>query len=227
MRVRGIDGCRGGWLAATVDATTGVAWTWTRDVAALLHDPTVDAVAIDIPIGLPDAGTRACDREARALLGRRGVSVFAAPVRPVLDCSSYGDARVLLAAAGGPSMSAQAWGIVAAVRAVDDAVSPADEDRVVEAHPELAFARMNGGAALPGKRTTAGVATRLRLLSTWRDDVLDALAEAPPESGLDDALDALACAWVAQRWAAGAGVVLGDGARDRHGLVMRIVSGSP
>lgn len=223
MRVAGIDGCRGGWLAATVDHS-GIAWAWTRDVASLVRDRRADAVAVDIPIGLPDVGTRSCDREARRLLGRRGVSVFPAPLRPVLACPSYAEARALLAARGGPSMSAQAWGIVAAVRAVDDVVTRDDEARVVEAHPEVAFCLMGGGPGLPGKKTTAGVAMRLRLLAGWRPDVLDVLASAPAEAGLDDAVDALACAWVAQRWVRGEATVLGDGARDERGLVMRIVA---
>ena len=223
MRVTGIDGCRGGWVAASIDADDGVEWEWTTDVGKLLHGDD-DAVAIDIPVGLPAAGVRECDRAARAMLGRRGVSVFAAPVRAVLGCASYAEARGVLAARGGASMSAQAFGIVGAVRAVDDVMSPSDEARVVEGHPEVAFCLMGGGPGLPGKRTTTGVAIRLRLLQSWLPGVLDALAEVPARAGLDDALDALACAWVARRWVRGEATVLGDGERDSRGLVMRIVA---
>jgi predicted RNase H-like nuclease len=41
---------------------------------------------------------------------------------------------------------------------------------------------------------------------------------------LDDALDALACAWAARRWRCGEARVLGDGERDAHGVLMRIVA---
>ena len=221
-RVLGIDGCRGGWLAASV-TDNGVAWEWTTDVDRLLHGDD-DAVAIDVPIGLPEDGRRECDRAARALLRSRGVSVFASPVRAVLGCATYADARRVLAARGGASMSAQAFGIVAAVRQVDACLRPDDEARVVEAHPEVAFCLMGGGPDLPGKRTTAGVAVRLELLSAWRPDVLAALRQVPDRARLDDALDALACAWVAQRWVRGAHTILGDGARDTRGLPMRIVA---
>ena len=223
MRVVGVDGCRGGWLAATLHDTGELAWEWTTDVAAVLHSGA-DAVAIDIPIGLPDAGSRACDRAARAMLGRRGSSVFPAPVRPVLHCTTYAQAREVLAAAGGASMSAQAFGIVAAVRMVDAAVGPNDEVRVVEAHPELAFALMGGGPGLPGKRTTAGIGRRLQLLQTWLPTVVEVLATAPSPAGVDDALDALACVWVACRWRRGEATVVGGDERDRRGLVMRIVA---
>jgi Protein of unknown function (DUF429) len=55
----------------------------------------LDIVAVDIRVGLLDAyepGERACDREARKLLGWRRNSVFPAPVRPVLKASTYEDA---------------------------------------------------------------------------------------------------------------------------------------
>ena len=223
MRVIGIDGCRGGWLAASLDDDGSVGWEWTDDTSRVLR-ADAEALAIDIPIGLPDSGTRACDHEARAMLGRRGVSVFAAPVRPVLGCTTYADARAVLAGLGGASMSAQAFGIVAAVRAVDDVVTPADEARVVEAHPEVAFSLMGGTPIVAGKRTAAGVAARLRLLTTWLPTALEALADVPARAGLDDALDALACAWVARRWVCGCATVLGDSCRDARGLVMRIVA---
>ena len=121
-------------------------------------------------------------------------------------------------------MSAQAFGIVAAVRQVDDAVTPSDESRVVEAHPELAFLRMSHGTPLPGKRTSEGASLRLSLLSTWLPDAHEAVARAPKRARPDDVLDALACAWAARRWRAGIADVYGDGARDARGLLMRIVA---
>jgi predicted RNase H-like nuclease len=46
----------------------------------------------------------------------------------------------------------------------------------------------------------------------------------PDGPGLDDALDALACAWTAQRWAAGIARTLPDEPpRDNRGLPVRIV----
>lgn len=222
MRVVGVDGCRGGWLAAIADASR-VRWLWSADIATLLVEPA-DAVAIDIPIGLPDRGRRDCDLAARRRLGRRGVTVFPAPVRAVLDCTSYADARAVLAALGGPSMSAQAYGILRAVRQVDTAVTPADEPRVVEAHPELAFAMINGGPALAPKRTPLGRDQRLGALRPVWPGVAELVAAAPYPARADDALDALACAWVARRWAAGEATVLGGNTRDSHGLTMRIVT---
>jgi predicted RNase H-like nuclease len=219
--VVGVDGCRGGWLAA-IWADDGVSWSWTRDVGSLLALPA-EAIAIDMPIGLAERGRRACDVAARDLLGQRRSTVFDAPLRPVLSSPSYAAARVMLAEMGERSMSAQAFGLLRAVRDLDEALSPADEMRVVEAHPELAFLRM-GGRPLAAKKTAAGRTERLELLAATWPEVAAIAAAAPRPAAPDDALDALSCAWVARRWTRGAAIVIGTGERDARGLPMRIVS---
>lgn len=221
MALAGVDGCRGTWVAAVA---TGAQVSWRRvpTFRDLYDDDALTVIAIDVPIGLPESGRRECDVAARRALGRRGTSVFAAPVRPVLSCATYAEARGVLAARGGPSMSAQAFGIVRAVRDVDGCVRPEDDGRVVETHPELAFAMLAGGAEVPPKKSAAGQAARLRLLSGGRADVLEVVERVPAGVPLDDALDALACLWVAERWAAGERRTLGDGARDARHLPMRI-----
>jgi predicted RNase H-like nuclease len=138
MTIAGVDGCRGQWLAAVSDGAH-VSWLLVPTMRDLYDNRALTVIAIDVPIGLPESGRRACDNQARAALGARGSSVFAAPVRAVLGCATYAEARTVLAALAGPSMSAQAFGIVRAVRDVDGCVGPGDDDRVVETHPELAF----------------------------------------------------------------------------------------
>ena len=220
VALAGVDGCRGHWLAAVGDET--VSWRLVPTFRDLYDDVALTVIAIDVPIGLPQSGTRACDVAARGLVGPRRRSVFAAPVRPVLSCTTYAEARAVLASRGGPSMSAQAFGIVRAVRDVDECVQAADDDRVVETHPELAFLLLSGETDLGGKKTTAGLAARLRALEKWRPDVLGLLERVPAGVPVDDALDALACLWVAERWAGDERRTLGDGRRDVRNLPMRI-----
>jgi predicted RNase H-like nuclease len=229
VRVRGVDGCRGGWLSVDIsdDGPREFAWRWWSldQTCPLLHDDDVVVVAIDVPIGLPDdPEPRSCDRTARRLLGRRGVSVFPAPSRFVFGAATYADARAMLAARGSPSISAQAFGIVRAVAAVDACLSPADDDRVVECHPEVSFCLLGGGPGLPAKRTAEGAAIRRQLLTTVWPDVDAMLRQRPSRAPEDDALDALACAWSALRFARREHRTLGDGQRDPRGLPMRIVA---
>jgi len=69
--VAGLDGCPDGWLYVLEvedgELEAGIA----GDVAAVLRiAPDDTIVAIDIPIGLTEAGGRACDAAARGLLDR-------------------------------------------------------------------------------------------------------------------------------------------------------------
>lgn len=211
--VLGVDGCPGGWVGARVNGDA-VEWLLLPDAAAVLAVPAA-AVGIDIPIGLPEVGPRPCDVAARSRLGARRSSVFPAPVRAVLAAASYEEARMRSVAASGRSLSAQAWQLVPRIADVDAA--GVDHRRVVEVHPELVFVTLAG--ALPAKRTPAGAAAREAALRSW---LPGGWPPHPRPARLDDALDALACAWTAQRWQAGVAEVLG-GELDPTGTPMRIV----
>ncbi len=217
--VLGADGCPAGWVVAEVSGR-GTAWHFAPDAAALLAlADRVGAVAVaaDVPVGLPGAGTRPCDVQARARLRGGGASsVFAAPPRAALGFATYAAARPAL-----PSLSAQAFALVARVRDVDEqlrAAGPGVHDRFVECHPEVSLRALTG-RVLPRKKSAPGALLRLRALEQALGPVP---ADPPAQAGLDDALDALACAWTARRWATGTAEVLGGGPDDL-GVPMRIV----
>jgi predicted RNase H-like nuclease len=92
---------------------------------------------------------------------------------------------------------------------------------VYEAHPELAFARMNGGKpVLSKKRLAEGYAERRELLARHGFETrIDRL----PGAARDDILDAIAVCRTATLIAAGTATCLGPvDVRDRHGLPMNI-----
>ncbi|MGY1734718.1 DUF429 domain-containing protein [Geodermatophilus sp. SYSU D00684] len=220
MAVLGVDGWRGAWVGALLEART-VRLLHLRDVAAVLAVPDVEVVGIDMPIGLSDAGPRACDEAARRLLGRAGSSVFPAPVRAVLGARGYAQARELsIAATGGRSLSAQAFRLTASIRALDDGLGDPPPGHVVEVHPELAFRALDPAVTDP-KVTARGLAQRLAALRSVVD-VEAALLAAPPRVPAVDALDACAAAWSARRVADGAAECVGDGSLDARGRPMRI-----
>jgi predicted RNase H-like nuclease len=214
--VLGVDGSRGGWVGALVRGQD-VRWLVLPDVRAAL---AVDAevVAIDMPIGLPDTGRRACDLQAKRLLRAAHPRVFLAPPREVLDQRDHPAASARhRELADGAGLSVQTWHIVQRMREVDDA---ADDPRLVEVHPELSFAAL-AGRVLDRKKTAAGRAERLTALRSWLPG-LD-LVSVPPG---DDAPDALAAAWSGRRWLDGVARVLpaGPPRRDARGRPMRIVT---
>ena len=90
-------------------------------------------------------------------------------------------------------ISIQTWAasILPKIREVDAHITPADQSRIREGHPEVSFALMNGGHAVTEpKSTSAGRDARLRLLEqhlpgvreqvekqrVFRADVIDAFA---------------------------------------------------
>ncbi len=237
MLVAGLDGCRAGWVMATLtvgDAgrrAPGLAVSVIprlADVAPLLAAGRLAAAGIDIPIGLPERAPRACDVEARRLLGPRRSSVFPAPVRAVLATSSYEDACAASRAGSGKAISRQLFNIVPKIREADDVLrhAPTLARSLFEMSPELSFTVLAGAPMASNKRTAEGRAQRLAALRVaFGDEAAGRLALEPPPAGAarDDVLDALVGAWTASRWVAGTHLALG-GELDGRGLRMEIVA---
>lgn len=244
----GVDGARGGWVAACLYANS----VHDEDAAGwqsrLQLFPTIEhlaafrraaggdaAVTIDVPIGLPPSvDYRPCDSEARKLLGQRRNSVFAPPARymlPVADdydaiCRLVDEERETNPAAKG--LSPYAAGIAPKVKEVDDWVRAHREceEWLFECHPELCFQALAEGGLPPPKATAAGRIKRLRLVRAVFNDAEDQLvaAEWPAKQvDLSDLLDAYAALASAIQCARGHQEELGNGERDAEGLVMRMV----
>lgn len=217
MRVAGVDGRRGGWVIATVDLTPDpslVSLDYVAPLGPALGDDLA-VIAIDMPIGLSESGSRECDTAARKLLRPHASRVFPAPPRAALaHVADYTAACEASRSASGKAISRQTWNLLAAITEVD---ALATDDRIVECHPELAFALMNGHPVDERKKTAEGRAVRLDLLRRWLPGLGD------PAYG-DDGLDALACAWSAARIATGTALTLpaGEVPCDDAGRPMRI-----
>jgi predicted RNase H-like nuclease len=226
--VAGIDGCRHGWVVVTValdgERTTTVERVTQLDgVMARLDCGDLDAAGIDIPIGLPDAGPRRCDVEARRMIGPRRSSVFPAPLRGLLGATTYEDAAARSRALSGKSVSRQAFNILSKVAEIDLLMAPERQHYVVEVHPEVSFTALNRAPMVHPKKEAAGRAERLAALRPVFPDVDVHAGVAIPGAGADDVIDAFAVAWSARRWLARTHVQLG-GDTDRCGLRMEIVA---
>jgi predicted RNase H-like nuclease len=227
----GVDGCPGGWLAVSEGTSRTLIATIAQTFAALIELlPSTAVIGLDIPIGLPEEGARQCEKEARQLLGwPRMTSVFSAPLRPCLVARSYEEACRIRSEIERKKISKQAFGILPKIREVDDvlATNRALAARVIEVHPEVSFAIMNGGAALVySKKKRDGKAVRRALLEAQWPGSVDKLRDRlrGQDCAIDDLHDAMAALWSARRSVSGKARVLGDpAARDRKGLLMRIV----
>ncbi len=177
-----------------------------------------------MPIGLLDAPRpgRACESQARKLLPGKTSSVFPTPCRPALACTTYARANAVSKKLGA-GLTQQTFHLFPKLREIDELLQTQRKLRRIihEAHPELAFARMNGGApVLSKKRQPEGHEERRRLLA--RNGFKTGI-ERLPGAARDDILDAMACCRTAMLIADRSATRLGPAnARDRNGLPMNI-----
>ena len=184
----------------------------------------LSVLAVDMPIGFVDLPrpARACEAEARALLPGKASSVFPTPCRPVLVHTTHAEANAASRKLG-IGINQQTFHLFPKMREVDHLLRGSARLRrvVYEAHPELAFARMNGGKpVLAKKRRPEGYAERCRLLASHG---FACTVDRLPGAARDDILDAIAVCRTATLIAARTATRLGPArARDSRGLPMNI-----
>lgn len=233
----GVDGCRGGWVLASIDASRDL--TSIRAVRTFAEAVTeicgAELALVDIPIGLPSEECprdRLCDTMARKELGPQASSVFPVPARNAAWAEDYEQACALNEQVLGRKLSKQSWGICPKIREADAVfrIAPQLQVKIRETHPELCFQRLNGGKPLQNpKKSRAGQRIRRELLRGWTTNLDSAVKQARRRYGsrwldVDDVLDAIAAAVVARLAAEGkAGTIPLAPERDACGLAMEIV----
>ena len=229
MRVAGVDGYAGGWVAVAVDAGdfASTKTIWAPSLEKLVEDGAIDFALVDMPIGFTDGPSgREADAAARRYLGSRAVSVFPTPCRDALDSVDYPAACLRNLEVLGKKFPKQTWAIFPKMIEVDLAVRRFGQMRIREGHPEVSFAVMNDNVGLAaGKRTVKGAFQRLGFLARAGFN-LEGLAEQLPDrhpAAPDDLADAAILAWSAERVRTNSHTSfppLPD--RDRYGLEMAI-----
>jgi len=227
--VYGIDGCKGGWIAVGRNTASEKISIHLLTSIDDIQELNAEVVAIDIPIGLPDAGPRPCDVLARQRLGKRRSSVFPAPLRGLLSAQTYQEACEIRQAVDGRKISLQTYNILGKIREVDNLLQRRSDLHQVafEVHPEVSFYAINGNIPIEsGKKKKAGQSERLCLLVNHFGVQVETLLERRREFACqtDDLLDACAALWTAERILCGTHEELpAIPVYDAAGLPMRIV----
>lgn len=192
-RVAGIDGCRDGWIAVTLD-DRGAAARFLASIAEVDALGDLDAIGIDIPLRFPISGRRASEVAGRAALGPRRSSLFFTPVRAAIDAPTHAAACDASRAAGDGGISQQVYRLGPKIREVGGWLG-GPPCPVFEVHPELSFASLLGAPALHSKRTPDGQTERRAALAAAGIELPNVIRPGKP----DDLLDAAVCAWTARR----------------------------
>jgi predicted RNase H-like nuclease len=185
----------------------------------LSERPSFSVIVVNVPIGFldtPEMGARTCDRQARALLARRGTAVHNAPSRAVFD------GRV---DASNDGLDAVTRTMLPRYREVAEEMSPYRQRVVYEGHPELSFFQLHKDKPLRRSKVATEGKEERRIVLEERirgsERYLDAKAVGLPQRHL---YDSFALLWTARR-------VFGHAAKripvdpewDGEGLRMEIV----
>ena len=222
MIVAGADGCRTGWVICRREANGALEIKVVKALAEACEGLSI--LAVDMPIGFVDMPrpARQCESEARKLLPGKASSVFPTPCRPALACTTHAEANATSRKLG-IGLNQQTFHLFPKMREVDQLLRtmPHLKQLVYEAHPELAFARMNGGKpVLSKKRKPEGYAERRKLLARHG---FKTKVERLPGAARDDILDAIAVCRTALLITERKATRLGPAdAFDRYGLPMNI-----
>jgi len=233
MKFIGVDGCKIGWFYTAInhenDWEIGVSenieklWQIHKDVSLIL---------IDIPIGLPFNEPRACDLEARKLLGKGKTScVFPPPCREAAAAKNYKQACETNQTVLGKKISLQTWYISKKIKQVDDFLlaNPQAKQKIRETHPEACFWALAGGRAMQfSKKKKQGFEERLDLLKKVfppAESIVDAAMQKfmRKEVARDDILDSIAATIVACSPVSSLATVPEIPDKDAKGLPMEMV----
>jgi predicted RNase H-like nuclease len=188
VRVAGVDGTKGGWVAVVLDDGHFDSDHLLLPVACDFTElADVEVIAVDVPIGF---GPRRADAAARAFLSGAASTVFTTPPRELLE-QPFGP---------GLGLSAQSHALGPRIIHVTECAN--SDARLREVHPEVSFRAMNDRRPLLNRKKSAGGALeRIDLLRRHGIELIElSAARMVP---LDDVLDAAAAAWSAQRIATG------------------------
>jgi predicted RNase H-like nuclease len=196
VRVAGVDGTKGGWVAILLEDGRVVDDVLIRPIESDFAElASADVIGIDVPIGFGPG--RAADKAARAFLVGAASTVFSTPAREVLEVEF------------GPGLGVSAQAHALGQRIIHVTRLAETDPRFREVHPEVSFRAMNDGRPLRGRKKSAGGALeRLELLRRHGIDLtrIESSASVP----LDDVFDAAAVAWTAHRIAEGTAQTLPD-----------------
>ncbi len=176
--------------------------------------PSFVAIVVNAPIGFlekPGMGARTCDREARALLGRRALTVHDAPTRATLTGEvSWVDSH----------LDAVTTTLLPRYIEVAAEMSAFRQRVVYSGNPELSFYQLNDNAPLRwSKKTEEGREERRLILESnihGINRILDSDAEGIPRSHL---FDVAALLWTARRvFGRAAKRIPSEGEWDSEGL---------
>ena len=166
----GTDGCKNGWITCILDHGE-LRMEHHDSIEALINSyPEFDAFLIDMAVGLrTSADQLRPDDLARKELGTRSATVFPIPCRQAVYAATEEEQKNANIHVFGKSLAKQSIAIIPKIRELDEFLSshPQYKNRILESHPELAFARLKGSVVLTRKKEYSGFCERENILQKY------------------------------------------------------------
>ena len=193
----GVDGCRGGWIAAVLINGELRLEHFDSINSIVGKYPDFNAFLIDMVIGLRSSSTqiRPDDLVRKELKGHSS-TVFPAPCRQAVYADTEEAMKQANILALGKSLPQQTISIIPKIREIDEFLEHNNKyrNRILESHPEIAFARLKGDALDSKKYNYPGYLERLHILERYLPEctLFDFRNKAKElRCNLDDLLDAV------------------------------------
>ncbi|QMW04788.1 DUF429 domain-containing protein [Spirosoma foliorum] len=166
----GIDGCRAGWLVASIDQETRLHHGIIQNLDELPAIPP-KLCLIDIPLHFADTTYRSCEVAAQALLGvKKRASIFFTPHWGAVYATTYAEANRLNRLHIGKGVSKQTWNICGKIKEANRFMRDHPTYPLREAHPELSFYYLNQRQPLLSRKSTLeGATDRLEIIARYAD----------------------------------------------------------
>ena len=225
----GIDGCRGGWIAAAI--CNGKLDICKFDSLNEITDELpFDACLIDMVIGLQgNAEQVRPDGMARKILKGRASTVFHAPCRRDVYGETKEERLLANVEVLHKKLTSQTDAIIPKIREVDEFLQSNVQykNQLQESHPEVCFARLKGDVLLTSKHNAEGVRERSAVLADYLPEVTEAWITETVEKmkcNADDVTDSICLAIVANLFMQGkTESIPPEPMMDDTGLLMQMV----
>ena len=228
----GVDGCKGGWIVASIDHGTLKIEKKTSMEEIVTDYTGFDSFLIDMVIGLPSSTEQIRpDAYARQIIKERTSTIFPVPCRQAVYAESVAEAYEENVRVLGKKFTPLTVGIMPKMRELDTFLQEHEEYKnvILESHPEVCFARLNGKTVLSKKSEYEGLTERVQILQKYLTqlNVNDLIQMAKQyRCNVDDIVDAICLAVTANLAKQGLCEVIPEEPMvDDTGLKMQMVIG--
>jgi 8-oxo-dGTP diphosphatase len=226
----GVDGCKGGWIAAVYDHGNLRIEKYNVIEEIIERYPHFNDFLIDMVIGFPsNQGHIRPDTTARSLIPGRTSTIFAVPSREAVYMNTEAEQIEANKRILEKGLAKQTMAIMTKMRELDVFLNANSQYKNVikESHPEVCFARLNGTVVMSKKVDFDGMSERVHILKKYIPDleisvILTKAKELKCKA--DDIVDAICLAVTANLNCQGKGdSIPAEPMYDDNGLMMRMV----